>query len=75
VYWTGNIPVSLNIADYSRAHNLDNQNRGIDDSSVVIRPFNKNCDAANNDKSVLAAQRSAAFQIQDDYMRFCLKRF
>ncbi|WP_417552975.1 amino acid ABC transporter substrate-binding protein [Marinomonas fungiae] len=51
----------LNIADYSRAHNLDLKTVVFDDSSVRNTAFfNNNCDALTNDKSGLAAQRSAA---------------
>lgn len=58
----------LNIADYSRANNLDIKTVVFDDSSVRNTAFfNNNCDALTNDKSGLAAQRSAA-QNPDDYM-------
>lgn len=58
----------LNIADYSRAHNLDLQTVVFDDSSVRNTAFfNNNCDALTNDKSGLAAQRSAA-QNPADYV-------
>ncbi|WP_417584233.1 amino acid ABC transporter substrate-binding protein [Nitrincola sp.] len=51
----------LNIADYSRANNLDIKTVVFDDSSVRNTAFfNHNCDALTNDRSGLAAQRSAA---------------
>ncbi|WP_409522528.1 amino acid ABC transporter substrate-binding protein [Nitrincola sp. MINF-07-Sa-05] len=51
----------LNIADYSRANNLNIKTVVFDDSSVRNTAFfNNNCDALTNDKSGLAAQRSAA---------------
>lgn len=51
----------LNIADYSRANNMDIKTVVFDDSSVRNTAFfNNNCDALTNDKSGLAAQRSAA---------------
>ncbi|ADZ90938.1 amino acid ABC transporter substrate-binding protein [Marinomonas mediterranea] len=58
----------LNIADFSRANNLDLKTVVFDDSSVRNTAFfNDNCDALTNDKSGLAAQRSAA-QNPDDYI-------
>ncbi|MBX2848396.1 MAG: amino acid ABC transporter substrate-binding protein [Acidiferrobacterales bacterium] len=58
----------LNIADYSRANNLDMKTVVFDDSSVRNTAFfNNNCDALTNDKSGLAAQRSAAPN-PDDYV-------
>ncbi|TDO99798.1 amino acid ABC transporter substrate-binding protein [Marinomonas balearica] len=58
----------LNIADFSRANNLDLKTVVFDDSSVRNTAFfNDNCDALTNDKSGLAAQRSGA-QNPDDYI-------
>lgn len=57
----------LNIADYSRAHHLDLKTVVFDNSAVRNTAFfNNNCDALTNDKSGLAAQRSAAPN-PDDY--------
>lgn len=51
----------LNLADYSRTHDLDLKTVVFDDSAVRNTAFfNDNCDALTNDKSGLAAQRSAA---------------
>ncbi len=51
----------LNLADYSRTHGLDLKTVVFDDSAVRNTAFfNDNCDALTNDKSGLAAQRSAA---------------
>jgi len=58
----------LNIADYSRTHNLDIKTVVFDDSSVRNTAFfNNNCDALTNDKSGLASQRSAA-AVPSDYI-------
>jgi len=58
----------LNIADYSRSNNLDLKTVVFDDSSVRNTAFfNNNCDALTNDKSGLAAQRSAALN-PDEYV-------
>nr|WP_245881412.1 amino acid ABC transporter substrate-binding protein [Thalassospira marina] len=58
----------LNLADYSRTHGLDLKTVVFDDSAVRNTAFfNDNCDALTNDKSGLAAQRSAAPN-PDDYI-------
>lgn len=58
----------LNLADYSRTHGLDLKTVVFDDSAVRNTAFfNENCDALTNDKSGLAAQRSAAPN-PDDYV-------